>query len=143
MENASKALIIAGAILLSILIISLGIMIFRNASSVVNNNAMSEVEMQQFNTKFTQYEGTTVRGAQVNAMLQAVLSNNMSVDSDSRKVKVTITGTGTENIAMAITATSLPTARAATGSTYTVTCKYGNSGSQQGIVNEIQVKKNS
>ena len=44
MENASKALIIAGAILLAILIISLGIMIYNQASGVVNNNAMSEVD---------------------------------------------------------------------------------------------------
>ena len=34
MENASKALIIAGAILLAILIISLGIMIYQQASSI-------------------------------------------------------------------------------------------------------------
>ena len=52
MENASKALIIAGAILLAILIISLGIMIYNQASGVVNNNAMSEVEIQSFNQKF-------------------------------------------------------------------------------------------
>ena len=35
MENASKALIIAGAILLAILLISLGIYIFSQAQSVV------------------------------------------------------------------------------------------------------------
>ena len=55
MENASKALIIAGAILLAILLISLGIMIYTQASGVVNNNAMSEVEISSFNKKFTQY----------------------------------------------------------------------------------------
>ena len=36
MENASKALIIAGAILLAILLISLGIMIFNQAQDTVN-----------------------------------------------------------------------------------------------------------
>ena len=41
MENASKALIIAGAILLSILIISLGIMVFQNAKSTVGSADMS------------------------------------------------------------------------------------------------------
>ena len=34
MENASKALIIAGAILLAILLISLGIMIFNQAQQI-------------------------------------------------------------------------------------------------------------
>ena len=42
MENASKALIIAGAILLSILLISLGIMIFNNASNVANGQQMDQ-----------------------------------------------------------------------------------------------------
>ena len=79
MENASKALIIAGAILLSILIITLGIAVFGQASGVVNNNAMSEVEVTTFNTKFTQYEGTTVRGAQVNALLNQIVQNTFFV----------------------------------------------------------------
>ena len=59
MENASKALIIAGAILLSILIISLGIMVFQNAKSTVGSADMSETEMQAFNGKFSSYLGTT------------------------------------------------------------------------------------
>ena len=42
MENASKALIIAGAILLAILIISLGILIYNQAAGIANGNAMSE-----------------------------------------------------------------------------------------------------
>ncbi len=134
MENASKALIIAGAILLAILIISLGIAIYRQSAGVLNNNAMSEVEMQQFNAKFTQYEGT-VRGAQVNAMLQTVLSNNMSVDDDDRRVAVT------GDVAMAKDATSLPSTLASTGATYTVQCVYGNSGAVKGLVQSLTVEK--
>ena len=91
MENASKALIIAGAILLAILIISLGIMIYQQASGVVNNNAMSEVDINSFNQKFLQYTGTNVRGAQVNALLNQVQSNNITYQDDtSRQVKVSI-----------------------------------------------------
>ena len=41
MENASKALIIAGAILLSILLISLGIMIFTQAQDATKNSGTS------------------------------------------------------------------------------------------------------
>ncbi|MEE0865899.1 MAG: hypothetical protein U0L98_03780, partial [Clostridia bacterium] len=58
MENASKALIIAGAILLAILIISLGILIFSQAQDTVGSVNMSEQEMMAFNNKFTAYEGT-------------------------------------------------------------------------------------
>lgn len=78
MENASKALIIAGAILLSILIISLGILIFSQAQDTINSVNMSEQEIMAFNNKFTPYEGKNIRGSQVNALVQAVVTNNQS-----------------------------------------------------------------
>ena len=90
MENASKALIIAGAILLAILIISLGIMIYQQASGVVNNNSMTEVDVSTFNSKFEQYLGSNVRGAQVNALINTVNTNNMSQDDTSKKVAVKV-----------------------------------------------------
>ena len=132
MENASKALIIAGAILLAILIISLGILIYNQASSVVNDNAMSTVEIQQFNQQFTQYEGDSVRGSTVRALYQAVLANNVSQDSDSRKVAIT------GLCEMQASATGLPESLYSTiesGSTYKVTCKY----SSEGLVSTINI----
>ena len=93
MENASKALIIAGAILLSILIISLGIMIFNQASEVVDSNAMSELEVTQFNSKFTTYMGTNVRGAQVNSLINQVIQNNVANQSDTSKCVAIAAGT--------------------------------------------------
>ena len=41
MENASKALIIAGAILLSILIIAIGMFIYNSASSTITDSLTS------------------------------------------------------------------------------------------------------
>jgi len=54
MENASKALIIAGAILISILLISLGIMLFNSSKGVTDQadevtNALSTSANQQVN----------------------------------------------------------------------------------------------
>ena len=138
MENASKALIIAGAILLAILIISLGILIYNQAAGVVNNNAMSQVETQQFNQQFTQYEGD-VRGATVNSMLQAVLSNNMGADSADRQVEVY--SAGSEGIALKEDATGLPATKAKSGSTYTVTCEYSTSGGDKGLVKKIKIQE--
>jgi len=137
MENASKALIIAGAILLSILIISLGIMIYNQASGVANNNAMSEVEITQFNSKFTQYEGDSVRGAAVNALLQAVLSNNTAQESNDRKIYVM----GNANINMSSSATSLPATLAESSSVYKVKCNYGTTGATKGLIISIQIDK--
>lgn len=139
MENASKALIIAGAILISILIITLGIMIYGQAKGVINDNAMSDLEIQQFNQKFTQYEGDRVRGATVNSMLQTVLANNVSADDNSRKVAI-VTDDTTDKIEMDSTATSIGI-KAKTGATYSVTCEYGSTGANTGLVNQIRVNK--
>ncbi len=90
MENASKALIIAGAILLAILLISLGIMIFNQAQDTVSGSGMSEAEMQSFNNKFLKYEGN-VKGTMVKSLIQEVLATN--ADSDNKDgIKVTVNG---------------------------------------------------
>ena len=75
MENASKALIIAGAILLAILIISLVIMILNQAQDTINGSGMTQAEVQAFNSKFTKYEGDR-RGSVVRSLLQEVVSSN-------------------------------------------------------------------
>ena len=75
MENASKALIIAGAILLSILLISLGIMIFSQAQDTVSNSGMKQAEITAFNNKFTKYEGIQ-KGSVVRAMVQEIIASN-------------------------------------------------------------------
>ena len=95
MENASKALIIAGAILLAILIISLGILIFSQAQDTVGSVNMSEQEIMAFNNKFTPYQGTNKRGTEVNALVQAVRVNNQSAhDAGASEKIITISGEG-------------------------------------------------
>ena len=137
MENASKALIIAGAILLAILIISLGIMIYNQASGVVNNNAMSEVDISTFNNKFTQYEGTNVRGSQVNALLQQIATNNVTYQDDtSRQVEVSVTATtwqGDAKPSGQFTGSSAYD-KAKTGSTYKVTSE---TNAKTGLISKI------
>lgn len=86
MENASKALIIAGAILLSILIISLGIMIFGRARDAADDDQISQLGVESFNEKFEQYCGTKVNGAKVNELIKKVNSNNRTQTDDSRKI---------------------------------------------------------
>lgn len=103
MENASKALIIAGAILLSILLISLGIMIFKQAQGVVTDTGMSEAELSTFNQKFTKYQGKK-RGTDVKSLLQEIIVNNNQDENSDRQVSVTIkdsviTGTGVPSAA--------------------------------------------
>lgn len=77
MENASKALIIAGAILISILLISVGIIVM-NAINDPVTQAGSSTESQAidtFNSKFTAYEGE-VKGSTVRSLISAINSSN-------------------------------------------------------------------
>ena len=142
MENASKALIIAGAILLAILIISLGILIYNQASSVVQSNAMSQVEIQQFNQQFTQYEGPSVKGSTVRALYQAVLANNVSQDSASKKVSITNAAIADSKGNLDSTHSKMPEgyANIPTGSSYEVTCNYATTGGNAGLVTSITIK---
>ena len=60
MENASKALIIAGAILISILLISVGIIIMNAINNPVQQGgkAADSQAIEMFNSKYTSYAGT-------------------------------------------------------------------------------------
>lgn len=81
MENASKALIIAGSILIAIMIISLGIVIFNRFGNSAKKMAnMDKQEIAAFNSKITPYVGNHVSGTQVNTLLQYCLSVNMSAN---------------------------------------------------------------
>lgn len=93
MENASKALIIAGAILLSILIIGLGMAIYQQASGAIGNANMDQQKIQAYNSEFASYEGTK-SGTQVRALLDIIRSHNLAnTDDPSLNVKVLDIGT--------------------------------------------------
>jgi hypothetical protein len=85
MENASKALIIAGAILLSILIIALGIYVFNMAKSTINQNSLTDLEVQQFNEKFQTYEGKII-GSNLKTLLDKVITNAVECADDADKL---------------------------------------------------------
>lgn len=77
MENASKALIIAGAILLAILLIALGVYVFQSASSNTGTEQLSSTEVQAHNDPFSRYEGTCT-GTEIRALLDTVRTNNIN-----------------------------------------------------------------
>lgn len=147
MENASKALIIAGAILLSILIISLGIMIFNQASGVVDSNSMDEVAIKSFNEKFTQYEGTNIRGAQVNSLINTIVQNNISNSNDkSKQVSIEFENIGSTSEYWSqpmggtiINPTSTSTiGKALTGKNYVIQC---DSDTATGYITKIKISR--
>ena len=82
MENSSKALIIAGAILLSILIIGLGMFIYQQAAGAMEGVNMNSQEVQAYNSQFLNYEGQR-NGASVRALCDLVRNHNNSNANDT------------------------------------------------------------
>ena len=82
MENASKALVIAGAILISILLISIGVMVINSIYGVIRQgeDTTSDMAAQTFNSQYTSFIGTQ-NGSNVRSLLNKVISNNSKDDS--------------------------------------------------------------
>ncbi len=90
MENASKALIIAGAILLSILIIAIGMYIYTSSHNSISEagSQISEQEKTSFNQQWNTYEGAQ-GGNNVKALLQKLIANcNTNAEEAQRLVDV-------------------------------------------------------
>lgn len=146
MENASKALIIAGAILISILIVSLGVLIFNRMGGAAKEAAnMDEQEVANFNSKITPYVGKNISGSQVNALIQLVISLDNSAKSSGDATKaVSITypleAGGTNTISFSGGSdvsgiTGVKRVKTGSGIYYTVTATYGDNG----LINTIVV----
>lgn len=59
MENASKALVIAGGVLIAIIILSVGVYLYASYTRQANEyrNLVEQTEIQKFNSKFDVYLG--------------------------------------------------------------------------------------
>ena len=126
MENASKALIIAGTILIVMLVIGAGMFLYNRAGSLsgtVKNN-WSQDEIQAFNHKFQKYEGEQ-KGSRVKELIAVVNKSNESSD-----VKVTIESFVTGDTSNGYYAT----AKLINSKKYNVSIKY-----DAGIVSEITI----
>ena len=76
MENASKALIIAGAIILAILIIGLGMVVFNQARDAIGGANLDSEKATAFNSKFLAYTGSSVTGANARSLIDLIIANN-------------------------------------------------------------------
>ena len=77
MDNASKALIMAGAILIAVAIVGIGIYIFSSANSMTDD-ALKQIDsltVTSINSPLQQYEGT-ISGSELRQAINAARSIN-------------------------------------------------------------------
>lgn len=137
MENATKALLIAAAVLIAILIISLGVAVYNTSAETVKSANLSQQEVQSANEKFARYNGENKRGSEVNAMLQTVLNANVdaaAANETGRQVSVTLDNSEI----LSKTAKSIAK-QADTSKLYKIEVQYNGNG---GLVDKIVVTTN-
>lgn len=93
MDNASKALIMAGAILIAVAIVGIGIYIFSTANALTDD-AVGQIDalaVSAVNAKLENYEGDNVRGSEVRQMMKDINTLNLN---KSLPTEITITAGG-------------------------------------------------
>ena len=85
MENASKALLMAGGILVGVLILALMITLFISSSKISSeyDNTKQITGVQQFNVNFTKYLGQDLTIHQVITITNFANQNNVSISGIS------------------------------------------------------------
>lgn len=80
MENAAKALEIAGGVLIAILIISLFVYMFNQVSyhQATQNMNLESQQLEEFNKKFEAYNKSILYGADVISVINMAISNNQT-----------------------------------------------------------------
>ena len=106
MENASKALIIAGAILLAIAIIGIGMFVYTSVSDTIRDAAnMSAEQIDAYNQPFLNYQGD-IRGSNAKSLCNVVANHNRTAADDSEKIGVFTQSKGESYAAGQTTGTS-------------------------------------
>lgn len=106
MENASQALIIGGTILIAIIVLSMGVYLFTNATKVGESyqQAQEVTELARFNARFTAFEGREDITAQeivtlANYVINYNAQNGTTIEVCCPNNIATNTRTSEENIA--------------------------------------------
>lgn len=97
MENASKALIIAGSVLLALIVIGAFILMFSNLNDYQekNDTAIEQKQIVEFNNQFSTYDRTGLRGTDMLSVMNRIIDYNSrktTEDIGFQKMKITIKG---------------------------------------------------
>lgn len=84
MENASKALLMTGSILIGIILLSLAVYIYNVMSDAkkMEASAFSEEQLVKYNMEFLSYDKSVMYGTDVITVLNKAIDNNKRYDDD-------------------------------------------------------------
>lgn len=94
MENASKALLMAGGVLISLLVIGAFILAMREVSSYQNTRHGAELEQQtlEFNNLYESYNRKNIRGNEIISLMNRIVDyNNRKTAEGYKKMQVEFT----------------------------------------------------
>lgn len=90
MENATKALIIAAAILIAIVLISLAVFVLGQGTGATQEviTGVDKAKVDAYNTEWKAYEGNKVTATKVKQLISAVNSHNIQAEDDSKEIGI-------------------------------------------------------
>lgn len=90
MENASKALIMAGAVLIAIVIISMGVYLLSSNQESVNvaADASNTLAIKTYNGTFDKYTTGTIKGSTLKQLFIDAKTLNNQKSSDAEKISI-------------------------------------------------------
>ena len=139
MENATKALIIAAAILIAIVLISLGVFVLGQGSTMVQENSdMTAEQVTAYNAEWEAYTGKAT-GSKVKQLINAVNQHNRTTDDASKKITLNSSGKikkTDESVVLFAVVIQDNKQQIENGSSYQITISKHTSG---GLVSEIKV----
>ena len=140
MENASKALLIAGSILIAIVLIAVGLKVLGSTSGVTEQvgQVSTNLETSIFNQQFTAYAGQQ-SATEVKALFSLIATSNQRNPNN----RITLVGNGTNFSGLNSINTNDPsiirnkTSVINQGTTYTVSITSYNA---EGLVSQITIQ---
>ena len=95
MENAAKALLIAGGILIALVIISTGIIVYTRTRDLheYESAAREEEQVRKFNQEYTAYDKKELRGIEIITITNKAINNNVQNPENPITIEVRINRT--------------------------------------------------
>ena len=93
MDNASKALIMAGSVLIAVLLVSLGVLLLRSMDPMISGQRQNvEIEkVESYNSQFYYYEGADKAASHVRRLIDLVESNKHNSNVTDVYGEITLT----------------------------------------------------